>query len=101
MTRPSRAIIFVESADFEPDAARCMQYLEDRGYQFEGIIQDDQKEAERMLKDNEATVAIVVSADQLKPPISKPRIEVVPPETPRNDPPAAGRGARHRRPHRL
>lgn len=75
MTRASRAIIFVKSEDFDPNAAQCMQYCEEQGYQFEGLVRDDWEEVKRMFAEDQATVAIVASLDDLDP-NRKPRVEV-------------------------
>lgn len=76
MTRASRAVVFVKSTDFDPNAAQCMQYCEQQGYQFQGIVRDDWNVVERMFADDQATVAIVATAADLDP-NRKRRIEIV------------------------
>lgn len=95
----TRAIIYVPSGAFDPHAARCMQYLQDRGYEFQGIVRDDWTKAQRMLDNDQATVAIVATVEDLDP-NRKPRIEVVPPDgdTEREMPPSANNDPWRRRP---
>lgn len=72
----TRAIVFVPSDEFDPHAARCTAYAEDRGYELQGVIRDDWAAAQRMLGDGQTSVVIVSEESHLDP-NRRPRIEVV------------------------
>jgi hypothetical protein len=72
----TRAVIYVPEGQFDPHADRCMDYLQKRGYQFQGLIRGDWAEAVRMMGDGETSV-VLVSTDQHLPADRKPRVEVV------------------------
>lgn len=72
----TRAVIYVPSDDFDPHAARCTIYAEERGYELAGIVRDDWAAVQRMLGDGEASVALV-SIEEHLPAERKPRVEVV------------------------
>lgn len=81
----TRAVVFVKTGDdFEPHADRCLDYCEQRGYHFQGIIRDDWSAVEKMLGTGETSVVIVSTEAHLDPD-RRPRIEVV------NNQPAATR----------
>lgn len=71
----TRAIIFVTNEEYEAQADRCMQYLEERGYEFEGLVRGDWTKVQHMFDNDGATVAIVAEEVCLDP-NRKPRIEV-------------------------
>ena len=81
----TRAIVFMPGADYAR-ADRCIDYIRTHGYRFEGLVRD-WKTAQRMLIDDECSVAVVADPADLDPD-RKPRIEYVshPPK-----PAAAGR----------
>lgn len=72
----TRAIVFVPSTDYEIHTDRCMQYLKEQGYQFEGLIRGDWAKVLRMFADDGASIAIVATEEHLDPE-RKPRVEVV------------------------
>lgn len=82
----TRAIVYVPSDAFEPHATTCMEYCEQRGYQFRGLIRGDWEAVKQMFTDDEASVVIVSDFRHLDP-NRKPRLEIVPPRTePGNEP---------------
>lgn len=72
----TRAIVYVPCGEFDPHAARCMQYCQDRGYEFQGLVRGNWSAVQRLLSDGEASVVIVSTEEHLDPD-RKPRIEVV------------------------
>lgn len=72
----TRAVIFIPSGAFDPHAARCAAYAQERGYELVGIVRDDWAAVQRMMRDGEAAVVVVSTEDHLNPQ-RKPRVEVV------------------------
>lgn len=71
----TRAIIYVPAAGYERSAARCLDHVQQRGYDFKGIVQD-WSQVHRMLGAGEVSVAIVADERDLDPE-RKPRVEYV------------------------
>lgn len=71
----TRALIHVPTEDYEAYADRCMDYLNERGYEFVGIVCGEYEKVQKMFDNDGATVAIVASETYLDPD-RKPRIEV-------------------------
>lgn len=69
------AVIFIRSAEFDPHAARCMAYCEERHYDVVGIVQDDWKAVQDTLE--HGAEIVVVSEESHLDPRRRPRIEVV------------------------
>lgn len=72
----TRAVVYVPSGDFDPHAARCTAYAQERGYDLVGIVIDDWPAVQRMLAVGETSV-VLVSEEQHLDPERKPRVEVV------------------------
>jgi hypothetical protein len=72
----TRAIIYIPAGEFDPHAARCVNYAEERGYELVGIVRDNWPAARKMAEDGGTTVVIVSEESHLDPE-RKPRIEVV------------------------
>jgi hypothetical protein len=72
----TKAVVFVPSRDFDPHAARCVAYVEERGYELVGIVRDDWAAVQKMMVDGETSVVIVSEERHLNP-RRKPRVEVV------------------------
>lgn len=70
------ALIFVPAGQFDPHAARCLAYCEERGYEVTGIVSGDWKAASDLLCHNFAGVMVVSIAEHLDP-HRRPRLEIV------------------------
>lgn len=72
----TRAIVYVPSGDFDPHAARCTAFSEERGYDLKGIVRDDWESVKKMMQNGEVSV-VLVAVDGHLDPNRTPRIEVV------------------------
>lgn len=70
----TRAIVFIQGADYER-ADRCIDYVRACGYKFMGLVRD-WATVQRMMLDDECSVAIVAEPADLDPD-RKPRVEFV------------------------
>lgn len=70
----TRAIVYMSGTDYDR-ADRCIDYVRACGYEFKGLVQD-WAVAQRMMIDDECSVAIVADPADLDP-NRKPRIEYV------------------------
>lgn len=71
------AVIYVRPANYDVNAARCLEYCQARRYNVVGLVPGDWRAATRMLGDGLASVIVVSAADRPEP-IREPRVEVVP-----------------------
>lgn len=72
----TKAIIYLKSDDLDPHASRCAEYVERKGYEFEGVVMDDWAAAQAMLDSHQVTVVVASTTEHL-PPKRTPRIEIV------------------------
>jgi hypothetical protein len=72
----TKAVIFVPVGEFDPHAARCAEYVEEKGYELAGVVRGDWAAVQKMMRDGEADVVVLSTEDHLDP-RRKPRIEVV------------------------
>jgi hypothetical protein len=71
-----KAVVFVLTAEFDPHAARCVEYCEQQGYIMAGIVRDAWGAVLKMLGTGQADI-VVVAAESHLPPRRRPRIEIV------------------------
>lgn len=78
----TRAIIYTSATDYARSVDRCIDYIREHGYKFKGLVQDWDV-VKRMLIDDECSVAIIATPEELDPD-RKPRLEFVshPPQQP-------------------
>ncbi len=72
----TRAIVHVPNEEYEADADLCMQYIEEHGYEFVGLVRGDWDNVKSVFDRDGASVAIVASEEYLDP-HRKGRVEVV------------------------
>lgn len=70
------AIVFVQTQHLLRDAALCIEYCRNQGYNMVGVVKDDWKEAMRMGNAGQAGVIVAADAQHLDPK-RRPRVEIV------------------------
>lgn len=97
----TRALIHVPTEDYEAYADCCMDYINERGYEFVGIVRGGYDKVKSVFDRDGATVAIVATEAYLDP-NRKGRVEVArKSRNERADADIPSGSPRQQRPHRI